>query len=716
LSRAIAARPGWTALVFPAIPLGVGGANEIGGIFSFPGTYAVRSTTLRAIFVDLADELGEQGFKWIFLIHLHGAPAHSRVLDEAGDYFRDMYGGRMVHLYGLLPVLEAGSQPLQPAEAAGSGLDIHAGRGETADILFIRPDLVASGYQTAPPLPGFSFDDLVRLARSPDWPGYFHAPAQATAVEGRARLEQRTGAAAGLMWQIVEGTADEREIPRYAMNRPEASLRAARAAAVEERVREKRFAEWLAHQSDSSAQFRKEARTDRSGDDGCLTAATLSDRLRFADIHRAREILGRSDEWARQLSAFDRGVRQRTLEPTNTRGFLEFVSGEAAAWTEDEQRYWKSLVDQLSEALEGLNLDIPDAFVVKTTGLEEFNAVYVRNRSIVFPQGRVDVAGDVRRDFFLLAHELFHLLSLEYPARRDELYALLGFRRFAGLEYPAELEDRRLSNPMYGSRYEYVLTVEAGSGPVEVTPAYQAAVPLEEFIAISEGGMSMGAFFEAIDFVLLPVDTGTRAVLRDDTGYPIIYQIGDTDWIERMQRNSSYIIHPDELMAENFALLMEWRRSGTVPESVPGGPGAGFPVNDVQLLEEIQKVLTAGCEEKTSVRLDVEPTKRRSSMVMTVLEARVSPERWEALRASYAERARLSEDAPVVESFLVQSDDDPQTWRIVTVWRDRESLDAMRGSGETPTGVLIFRDADAEPRLSIFNVLANPRAAAGSRP
>jgi len=334
-----------------------------------------------------------------------------------------------------------------------------------------------------------------------------------------------------------------------------------------------------------------------SGGVQCLTKTTLSERLRFADIDRAREILGRSDEWARQLSAFDRGVRQRTLEPTNTRGFLEFVSGEAAAWTQDEQVYWKSLVDQLSEALEGLNLDIPDSFMVKTTGVEEFNAVYVRNRSIIFPQGRIAVAGDVRRDFFLLAHELFHLLSLEYPARRYELYALLGFRRYVGFEYPAELEDRRLSNPMYGSRYEYVLTVQAASGPVDVTPAYQAAVPLEEFIAISEDGMSMGAFFEAIDFVLLPVDTGTRAVLRDGSGYPIIYHFGDTDWIERMQRNSSYIIHPDEVMAENFALLMEWRRSGTVPESVPGGPGAGFPVNDIGLLEEIQKVLTAGCGE-----------------------------------------------------------------------------------------------------------------------
>jgi quinol monooxygenase YgiN len=462
--------------------------------------------------------------------------------------------------------------------------------------------------------------------------------------------------------------------------------------------------------TESSAQFRQEEGTDRSGDDGCLTEATLSDRLRFADIDRAREILGRSDEWARQLSAFDRGIRQRTLEPTTTRGFLEFVSGEAAAWTEDEQVYWRSLVDQLSEALEGLNLDIPDVFMVKTTGLEELNAVYVRNRSIIFPQGRIAVAGDVRRDFFLLAHELFHLLSLEHPAWRDELYALLGFRRFAGLEYPAELEDRRLSNPMYGSRYEYVLTVQTASGPVDVTPAYQAAVPLEEFMAISEDGMSMGAVFEAIDFVLLPVDTATRAVLRDGSGYPILHRFGDTDWIERMQRNSSYIIHPDEVMAENFALLMEWRRSGTVPESVPGGPGAGFPVNDIGLLEEIQKVLTAGCGEQNQA------TNRRSSMVMTILEARVSPERWEALRASYAERARLSEEGPVVESFLVQADDDPETWRIVTVWRDRESLEAMRASGETPTGVLIFRDADAEPRLSIFTVFANPRAANDSRP
>jgi creatinine amidohydrolase/Fe(II)-dependent formamide hydrolase-like protein len=89
LSQAITSRPGWSAVVFPTIPLGVGGANEIGGKFVFPGTYAVRSTTLRAVFMDLATTLGKQGFKWIFVVDDHGAPNNRRALNQAGDYFHD---------------------------------------------------------------------------------------------------------------------------------------------------------------------------------------------------------------------------------------------------------------------------------------------------------------------------------------------------------------------------------------------------------------------------------------------------------------------------------------------------------------------------------------------------------------------------------------------------------------------------------------------------
>jgi hypothetical protein len=43
-------------------------------------------------------------------------------------------------------------------------------------------------------------------------------------------------------------------------------------------------------------------------------------------------------------------------------------------------------------------------------------------------------------------------------------------------------------------------------------------------------------------------------------------------------------------------------------------------------------------------------------------------------------------------------------WKILSVWKSREALDEMRNSGETPTGVLMFRSAGADPQLSIFDV------------
>jgi len=100
---------------------------------------------------------------------------------------------------------------------------------------------------------------------------------------------------------------------------------------------------------------------------------------------------------------------------------------------------------------------------------------------------------------------------------------------------------------------------------------------------------------------------------------------------------------------------------------------------------------------------------RRDQMVMSVLEAHVPPANWDALRQSYEARARVL-PPQIVESFLAQSVADSTIWRILTVWRSREALDQVRQSGETPTGVLIFRDAGAEPALTIFTVWANPHA------
>lgn len=321
----------------------------------------------------------------------------------------------------------------------------------------------------------------------------------------------------------------------------------------------------------------------------CSAKKTLAERLDFASREHAARLLAQPDEWARQLSAFDRGARLRTLEPTRMHEFLQFAGAAALEWSAPEQAYWTSLAERLGASAAGLGVRLPHVTMVKTSGAEEFGSVYTRHRSIMLPQGRLAVAGDERRDFFLLAHELFHVLTREDPSLRDALYALLGFEPLRGFDYPAELEARRLSNPDAWS-YQHAMAVQTPDGLLSVIPVVQTAIPLEELIALPSGP-GPPPIFGVLQIVLVGVDPLTGGALRDDSGSLLAYHFGNTDWVPRMLRNSSYIIHPEELLADNFATLMEWRAAGVLPAANPGG----FAVNDVALLQSMEAVLTDRC-------------------------------------------------------------------------------------------------------------------------
>ncbi len=96
------------------------------------------------------------------------------------------------------------------------------------------------------------------------------------------------------------------------------------------------------------------------------------------------------------------------------------------------------------------------------------------------------------------------------------------------------------------------------------------------------------------------------------------------------------------------------------------------------------------------------------SMVMTILEGQVAPEKWPALEWAYHEGIKQL-DAGIIQTFLLHSSADSASWRIVTVWASREALNAMRQSGGTPRGVQMFRAANAEPALSVFDVVDQAR-------
>jgi creatinine amidohydrolase/Fe(II)-dependent formamide hydrolase-like protein len=210
-------RPGWTVLVFPPIAAGASGSNEIGGHYSFPGTYALRPSTLRAAFVDLASELGDQGFRWIFVVHVHGSPLHIGALDDAGDFFHDTYGGTMVNLWGLLPVLGGwggAMANMTATEKAADGVSLHAGMDEHSLMLYLRPDLVAPDYRRAPPVSGADYATDFAVASRLDWPGYLGAPHLASAAFGERIWRAFAQAALTTSIEILDGK-DPASYPRY---------------------------------------------------------------------------------------------------------------------------------------------------------------------------------------------------------------------------------------------------------------------------------------------------------------------------------------------------------------------------------------------------------------------------------------------------------------------------------------------------------------------
>jgi creatinine amidohydrolase/Fe(II)-dependent formamide hydrolase-like protein len=213
LATFVSNRPGWTSLLLPSLPLGAGAANEIGAKYSFPGSCAVLPSTLRAVYMDLADQLGQQGFRWIMIVNGHGDPAHNSMIDQASDYFHETYQGEMVNVFGYVWAMKLIDQRTKE-EQQRDGIPEHATMTETSVILALKPEWVSTDYKRANPQSGGSIEALGQIAHAKDWPGYFGDPARANESLGKKIYAQWLAKSEELTSAVLSGT-DYRKMPRY---------------------------------------------------------------------------------------------------------------------------------------------------------------------------------------------------------------------------------------------------------------------------------------------------------------------------------------------------------------------------------------------------------------------------------------------------------------------------------------------------------------------
>ncbi len=263
--------------------------------------------------------------------------------------------------------------------------------------------------------------------------------------------------------------------------------------------------------------------------------------------------LGMSDAFTQALSPLERNIRVGQAGISEA-ALLEYASNQVLAWTPEETKKLSSVAQTLSERLKGLQYALPNrVLLIATTGEEEFNSAYTRRNAIVFPERLLAAPEEVLLP--LLAHELFHVLSkTAAPAARDALYEIIGFTRCDGFTYPPELADFKLTNPD-GTDSDHTIATSVGN----VLPVL--FIPGE--LDLSEKKNPGQLLAEGtLQFKMIAVDDACAAV--KENGALSLYDVGELNgFFEKVGENTSYIIHPDEILADNFALLLTGQIAGS---------------------------------------------------------------------------------------------------------------------------------------------------------
>jgi hypothetical protein len=263
-------------------------------------------------------------------------------------------------------------------------------------------------------------------------------------------------------------------------------------------------------------------------------------QFEFASQAQARDILGRQDAYVLSTAARERSVLLKTEATVTPELFARAMAETALEWSEEERRGFAEVLPRLQRFLAPMRWKAPSTILlVKVSDRLMDGFPHTRANAIVLPEGmlRDALARPVLMDY-LMAHELFHVLTRADSALREELYSAIGFRACERTELPAALAEQRITNPDAPEK-RYAIRLTRG----EVMPfVHFAAEPID----VAKG------FSVHARTSWLPVD-------RHDGNCRALDERLTTDSLEglyeQVGRNTGYLIHPEEILADNFALL-----------------------------------------------------------------------------------------------------------------------------------------------------------------
>ena len=277
---------------------------------------------------------------------------------------------------------------------------------------------------------------------------------------------------------------------------------------------------------------------------------TRETSLHFADIEVAQKLVASSDTFIKALSRFDRQVRLKTDGEATETALIEFLEGEVVAWDDEARRSLVESIERVRPKLEPFHLPLPNSLLlIQMSGKDEANAAYTRGVAILLPKERVQKLKGDSLDRLLL-HELFHVLSRNAPELRRDLYRIVGFEVCEPIALPPSLADLKLTNPD-------APLIDCRIKLTEGDETYHAAPILYSSSATYDADKKP-PLFKYLTFRLMKVEQHEdrwRPALNE--GQPILIDPAQSkSFADQIGQNTKYIIHPDEILADNFVHLV----------------------------------------------------------------------------------------------------------------------------------------------------------------
>ncbi len=289
---------------------------------------------------------------------------------------------------------------------------------------------------------------------------------------------------------------------------------------------------------------------------GMAVLSQAATQFTFATVGSGQEILTANDNYFNRMSPAEIAIRSLSTTTDKTvRDLKTQYEDNVLEWTDQEKSQITQLVAENRKKLDGINHLLPDEiFFVKVTNQVEGGLPHTRANAIILPES------DKPLSETLFYHELFHVLSRNQKSRHHDLYDLIGFKP-CDLMTNDNVSAKTLTNPDVPAEGYYLPVEVDGKGTAIMTFLHAAK---EAFDPEVKGGF--GGHF-GFGLLKINVDRGKCEVDTDAQGRLQILNPGTVaDFFAAIGQNTDYIIHPEEVLAENFVFVMLGRADLPNPE------------------------------------------------------------------------------------------------------------------------------------------------------